>query len=251
MILQYLFAILFLAQSGQQQSTVGQPPTPATPQTGVGEAVQPQDAVSSYFILLCNDAGKARKSLDDGMEAYGKAVAATCNTTRLRRVRRDVSLLLDQYYQRRKECLETLVRRQREVLDALVGLQPQNAPSPADIERVRTDLTNAEERKRLLEDRLRAAVGQPDDEKKFNTAIDAEQGLIDTLKRTITHKDEEDIRKPKSQRDFDDAVRLQETYLKNEEAGLVELEQEVRKRRAIVDGLSSSRILVCTQQEGK
>ena len=253
MILQYLFVILLLAQSGQQQPPAAQPPTPPAPQTGVGEAVQPQDAVSKAYILLCNDAERARQTLDGGMEDYRRAVEETCRAERLERLRdwdKGPLPLLERYYQRRRDCLETLVKHQRQVLGALENLRPPTVASPVDIDLVRKDLANAEERKNVLETRLAAAT-DPDEKRNLRLAIEAEQRFIDTLRETIAHYEEDRRLREKALRDWEEAVKLQMTYLKNEEAGLDKLKQEVSMLRAVIEGAVASRILVCAEQEGR
>jgi acyl transferase domain-containing protein len=238
MILQYLAIALLFVQGPPAQVSQGQ-----APQASENAPAQTETPVDPYKTLEAASQ-TAYQRFSGLLDIFRGEIARTCNGERFKREKQKILDALKEYSKRESEYLSARINRQKTILDTLQVMHPESAPPDVDIEQVRADLTKA--RTDLANDveHYKKTPGPG-----LEQAIVAEKDGIARLEEIIRLNGEEQTLNNQAKSDFDEAVRLQGTYLKEEEAGLLLLKEEASNWTQYLTKLTATRILVCTKQE--
>jgi hypothetical protein len=238
MIFRYLAVALLFAQILQAQGVDNQAAQPS-------EDAPPQaETPSDPYKTLEMASGAAHQRFREQLTVFRGEIARSCNNERFKRERQRVVDALREYEKRESAYLDARINRQKTILDTLQVMQPESAPPAVDLGQVRSDLSKA--RQDLVNDEERyKRKPSPSLEK----AIAAEKDGIARLEEIMRLNDEERLLDEKTKSDFDEAVRLQGIYLKEEETGLLLLQEETSNWTQYLTSLAAGRILACTRGE--
>jgi hypothetical protein len=238
MILQSLAIALLFVQGPPAQASQGQ-----TPQASEIASAQTETPVDPYKTLEAASQ-TAYQRFSGLLETFRGEIARTCNGERFKREKQKILDALKEYSTRESEYLSVRINRQKTILDTLQVMHPESAPPDVDIEQVRADLA-----------KVRIDLAKDEDRKEktatpgLEQATLAEKDEITRLEEVIRLNDEEQTLNKQAKTDFDEAVRLQRAYLKQEEAGLLLLKEEASNWMQYLTKLTAARILACTKQE--
>lgn len=214
--------------------------------------VKPQDSASDAegekrnpFSLLEKASADANKAFNDQLAIFRDGVAKTCNPTRIKNESKKVQDLLNVREEKESRYLEARAERQDGILQAMIPMQPQEAPPGEDMERVKADKAAAEKR-------LEAAKAQQEKEPSpaVQQLIVTEESYINRLKLTIDTDAQEQATRKAAVDDFKRALEIQQRYVDLEKAAITLLHTESRNWNAYLAALSSARLLYCANQEG-
>lgn len=238
MILPNLAMALLFVQSPPAQASQGQ-----APQASENASAQTETPVDPYKTLEAASQTSYQR-FSGLLDTFRGEIARTCNGERFKREKQKILDALKEYSKRESEYLSARINRQKTILDTLQVMHPESAPPDVDIEQVRADLTKA--RTDLANDveHYKKAPGPG-----LEQAIVAEKDGIARLEEIIRLNGEEQMLDDQAKSDFDEAVRLQGAYLKQEEAGLLLLKEEASNWTQYLTKLTAARILACTKQE--
>lgn len=238
MILQYFAIALLFAQILPVQAGEGQAPQAsenASPQT---------ESPSDPYKTLEAASTVAHERFREQLNLFRGEIGRTCNNERFKREKQRILDALKEYERRESEYLGSRINRQKTILDTLQAMHPESAPPAVDMEQVRSDLSKA--RQDLTNDIERyKKTPSPS----LEQAIIAEKDRIARLEEIIRLNDEERILDEKAKSDFDEAIRLQGIYLKEEETGVLLLKEETSNWTQYLTSLASARILACARGE--
>jgi hypothetical protein len=216
---------------------------PAAPQDNAGSAADGEK--KNPFPGLERASAEANKAFNDQLVIFRDAVGKTCNPTRMKNENKKVQDLLNVREEKETRYLEARAERQDGVLQAMIPLQPQEAPPGADIDKVKDDKTAAEKR-------LEAAKAQQQKEPSPEIAqlVTTEQSYIARLQLTIETDAEEQTTRQRAVEDFKRALEIQQRYVDLEKAAITLLHTESRNWNAYFAAISSARLLKCANEEG-
>ena len=238
MIFQILVIALLFLQGPPAQVSDGQAP-PASE-----NASAPTETPIDPYRTLQTASQTAYQRFSGQLEIFRGEIARTCNGERFKREKLKILDALKEYGKRENEYLTARINRQKNILDTLEAMHPESAPPDIDIAQVRVDLAKARS-DMATDEEYNTKTPTPG----LDQAIQAEKEEISRLEEVIRLNDEEQAFENQSKSDFDEAVRLQGIYLKQEESGLMLLKKETGNWAQYLTSLTASRILACTKQE--
>jgi hypothetical protein len=238
MILQYLAIALLFVQSPPAQVSEGQ-----TPQASENASAQTETPVDPYKSLE-TASQTAHQQFRGQLDIFRGEIARTCNGERFKREKQRILDALKEYSKRETEYLSARIKRQKTILDTLQVMHPESAPPALDIAQVQADLAKQRTDLTIDEEQYTKTPGPG-----LKEAILAEKDAIARLEEIIRLNGEDQALDNKAKSDFDEAVRLQGLFLKQEETGLLLLEAETSTWTKYLTSLTAARILACTRQE--
>jgi len=238
MILPSLAIALLFVQNPPAQASGAQ-----SPQAMENSSAPAETPVDPYKTLEAASQ-TAHERFRGQLDIFRGEIARTCNGERFRREKLRILDALKEYSSREGEYLNSRINRQRTILDTLQVLHPESAPPAVDIEQVRSDLKKTKADLASDEEHYRKTPSPG-----LEQAIVAEKDSVARLEDILRLNDEERSLDDRARSDFDEAIRLQAIYLKQEEAGVLLLKEETSNWTQYLTSLAAARILSCTKQE--